>query len=196
MTETHSQATSEATPQVPPAAIPRTAPPRDPAAIEAARRRNPALAGFLSFVLPGFGNIYNGLFQRGLAIFATAFGLFFVATSVDEGPVLALLIPSMIFVWLFGVFDSYRQATLINFGITQDDLDVLPARDSGGIAAGVAFFLIGLYGLLHEVFDIDLSALLDYWYVLLMAFGGWLAFQGWRSKQQASNTETDPLEAI
>ena len=178
--------TDTATPQnpaPPPPQAQNAPPPSHDHAVQAARHRAPGLAAVLSFVLPGFGNIYNGLFQRGLAIFVTAFGLFFVAVNSQEGPILALLIPSMVFVWLFGIFDSYRQATLINYGLTQDDLDILPARDSGGIAAGIAFFLIGLYGLLHEVFDFDLSALFDYWYLILMAFGGWLALQGWRSRQ-------------
>ncbi|MEM8933219.1 MAG: hypothetical protein AAGE94_18670 [Acidobacteriota bacterium] len=189
---------------------PATAPPQDPAppqnpaqsappphdhTIHAARRRAPGLAAALSFFLPGFGNIYNGLFQRGLAIFATTFCIFFVAVSGDDGPILALLVPSMLFVWLFGIFDSYRQATLINYGVTQEDLDVLPARDSGGMVAGIAFFLIGLYGLLHEVFGFDLSALFDYWYLILMAFGGWLAFQGWKAKQGADAAGSDDAYA-
>ena len=179
------------TPQNPAPPPAQPAPPPHEHAVQVARRRAPGLAAVLSVILPGFGNIYNGLFQRGLATFATAFGLFFIAVNSQQGPILALLVPSMAFVWLFGIFDAYRQATLINYGLTQDDLDILPTRDTGGFAAGVAFFLIGLYGLLHELFDFDLSALFDYWYVLLMAFGGWLAFQGWRSKRSQAAVSID-----
>ena len=148
------------------------------------RRRRPGLAALLSF-LPGFGNVYNGLFYRGFLTFLVFFSLFFTTANVGEGPHLAILVPSMIFTWLFGVVDAYRQATLINYGITEAELDSGTGlrAPSGNLAVGVALFVIGFYGFLRQFFDIDLTVLLDYWYVLIMAFGGWMIYQSIQAKK-------------
>ncbi|MEO1086587.1 MAG: hypothetical protein AAFY88_20325 [Acidobacteriota bacterium] len=156
-------------------------------------QRSPFVAGLLSAVLPGLGNVYNGLFQRGLLTFLLGISLLFTAASSDEGAIMALLVPSMIFTWLFGIIDAVRQAGLINYGFTETDLPTSKAQSgAGGLAIGVAFFLIGAYGLLSQVFEIDLSVLIDYWYFLLMAFGGWLIYQSLqqrRLEQEASRVE-------
>lgn len=138
--------------------------------------KSPLLAAFLGLV-PGLGNIYNGLYARGFVFFLLVVSLFYTAIESGEGPHLALLIPSLIFVWLFNIFDGYRQATLINWGWDEESEATAAQRGSGSLAAGIALFLIGLYGLLHQIFDIDLSALLEYWYVIIMAVGGWLIYQ-------------------
>lgn len=164
----------------------RSAPQR-PAPQRVARReetgppaKSPLLAGFLSLV-PGMGNIYNGLYARGLVFFLLVVSLFYTAVASGDGSHLALLIPSLIFVWLFNIFDAYRQATLINWGWEEDEA-VYAHRNSGALAAGIALFVIGLYGFLHQFFDIDLSALLEHWYIIIMAVGGWLIYQAWREK--------------
>ncbi|MEM1177900.1 MAG: hypothetical protein AAGM22_06130 [Acidobacteriota bacterium] len=158
-------------------------------------QRSPFVAGLLSAVLPGLGNVYNGLFQRGLMTFLLGISLLFTASSSDQGPILALLVPSMLFTWLFGIIDAVRQAGLINYGVTETDLPTAKAQSgSGGLAIGVAFFLIGAYGLFSQVFEIDLSVLIDYWYVLLMAFGGWLIYQS--MQQRRLEQEARRVEAI
>ena len=126
-TTDESQATPAAPstpPQAPPAAPP--AAPAMPHDYGSSRRtpmqRSPFFAGLLSFVLPGLGNVYNGLIQRGLMTFLLAISLLFTAAQSQEGPILALLVPSMIFTWLFGIIDAARQAGLINYGLTETDL--------------------------------------------------------------------------
>ena len=143
--------------------------------------KSPMLAAILGIV-PGLGNIYNGLYARGFTFFLLVFSLIYVAAESGEGTHLALLIPSIIFTWLFNIFDGYRQATLINWGWEEED--ALAAQcGSGSLAAGIALFVIGTYGLLHQFFDIDLSALLDHWYLILLAVGGWLIYQSWGDKK-------------
>ena len=132
----------------------------------------PFLAAFFS-LFPGLGNVYNGLYLRGITFFAICVGLIGLAAQArGEEPILIL---SVIFVWLFNIFDAYRQATLINYGYTPEleppDKPRIPAWGSGGLVAGVVVFVIGLYGLLHQHFDIDLALLVDNWTLLFMAFG-------------------------
>ena len=157
-------------------------------------QRSPFFAGVLSFVLPGLGNVYNGLMQRGLMTFLLGISLLFTAAQSKEGPILALLVPSMIFTWLFGIIDAARQASLINHGLTETDLPTAKAQTShGGLAVGVAFFLIGTYGLFSQVFEIDLSVLADYWYALLMAFGGWMIYQSLQQRKNDNNASAEEL---
>ena len=141
--------------------------------------RSPVLAGLLS-VVPGLGNIYNGLYLRGGTLFLITVGIFFLATQENEDG-LALLIPALLFSWLFNLFDAYRQATLINHGVSEDPAlaqrRVVPSQAPGGLVLGLAVFLVGFYGLLSQFFDLDLSILVDYWYFGFMAFGGWLVFR-------------------
>ena len=149
------------------------------------RHRSPVLAAIFSAFLPGFGNVYNGLFSRGLLNFVLFAGLFFGTVDSGQGPHLSILLPSLFFIWLFGIVDAYRQATLINFGVSEAEILTEPPLPTvgGGLAIGVAVFLIGLYGLLSQFFDFDLSLLFDYWYLFLMAFGGWMIWKGIQDRQ-------------
>lgn len=153
-------------------------------------QRSPGLAGFFSAVVPGFGNVYNGLFSRGLYNFLIFVAIFFTAVQSRGGPELALLMPAMLFTWLFGIVDAYRNATLINHGVTDLELqEKLPEiKAGGGVAVGVTLFLVGFYGLLTQVFDFDLSVLFDYWYLILMGLGGWLVWNGIRQRNESTET--------
>ena len=140
------------------------------------QKRTPWLASFFS-LFPGLGNVYNGLYLRGITFFVICFGLIGIGASSSsrtEGPLVFLTM----FVWLFNIFDAYRQATLINYGYTAN-LELprqqrLPAWSPGGLVLGVAVFVIGFYFFLHNRFDFDLSILIDNFDLLLMAFGALL----------------------
>ena len=171
--ETPQTGTRYPPPPVPPQASPTT--------------RSPILAAMLS-IFPGLGNVYNGLYLRGITFFLICMG--FIALAADTRPPEAvLLIFAVIFVWLFNLFDAFRQATLINYGYASDLETAARPRPSswgsGGLVAGIAVFLLGLYGLLKDRFDIDLSLLVDYWYVLFMAFGAFLIVQAVRQQRNA-----------
>ncbi len=169
-------------PPAPPLPAPRAHEPAPHYAHPAAPRqdspqaRMPFLAAFFS-LFPGLGNVYNGLYLRGITFFVICIGLIGLASQsrVEER---VLLVFTVIFVWLFNIFDAYRQATLINYGYTPElepaDKPRIPAWGSGGLVAGVVVFALGLYGLLRQQFDIDLALLAEYWYVLFMAFGAFL----------------------
>ena len=132
--------------------------------------KSPMFAGFLS-MFPGLGNIYNGLYQRGITFFVIVVGIFATAVRHDD-ETLALLVPALGFSWLFNIFDAYRQATLMNSGYTEPAPPAQKQNTSGGLFLGVAVFLVGLYGLLREALDIDFAVILDSWYLGFLAFGG------------------------
>lgn len=186
-------------PEAPP--MPPAAPYAPPAAYAQPRsplHRSPLLAGLLS-MMPGLGNIYNGLYMRGVTFFLLWAGV--LATMIRTGnrsngqsEALALLAPAVAFLWLFNLFDAYRQASLINLGYATDlglDNKVRVHRAPGGMMLGVAILLIGIYGLLEHFFNLDLTLLLDYWHVAFIGFGIWLIVQARQAKVEAETAGSD-----
>ena len=171
-------------PQSPPQAPPQA--PATPAA-ETTRQsyKNPILAGVLS-LFPGIGNIYNGLYLRGLAFFLICTSMIVITTRY---PLFGL---GIAFFWIFNVVDAYRQATLINHGYGQDlGIDEPPkmAAGQGGAMAGSIMLLIGAFALYDRFFGpIDLDWVIDLWPVALMAIGAWLIFDTIRDKQKKKET--------
>ena len=145
-------------------------PPQAPANL---LRKKPLLALVLS-AFPGLGQIYDGLYLRGLILFLIFSGLISLVNAAEE-PIFVL---GIFFTALFAMVDAYRQALLINYGYAQDlglsDLPARPRVGQGGIVAGVILALIGLLALLARFFVIDLELLADFWPVGLIAAGVWL----------------------
>jgi hypothetical protein len=163
-----------AQPAMPAAAVP---PP-------AVSRKNPGLALVLS-LFPGMGNVYNGLYMRGLTFFlviACLIGL----VSDGHHPLFGLAIA---FFWLFNLIDAYRQATLINYGYAQDlgllDMPKVPRAGQGGLLAGALLALIGIAGIGDRYFDIRFDWIFDLWPFALLVLGLWLIVSAVRDRRRA-----------
>lgn len=131
----------------------------------------PITAALLS-VVPGLGNIYNGLYARGLTFFLIEFSLIRIAAGIQEDENLAIVVPSIIFFWLFNLFDAYRQALLINLGGNELVQNEVQRSESGGLLlAGVVITVIGLVGTLDFYVGIDIWRLFDHWPALLLICG-------------------------
>lgn len=167
-------------PQAPPQAVP--VPAAAPAAFE---RKRPLFAGVLSG-FPGMGNVYNGLYVRGLIQFLIVAGLMGLVDHAGN----AFFVMSMIFFWAFSVLDSYRQAMLINYGYAQDlgllDQPQRPKAGQGGLIAGIILTLLGIVATLEQYVDIDLRWLYDLWPVLLIGVGIWLIVAAVRERNRAT----------
>ncbi len=158
--------------------------------------KTPGLAAVLS-VVPGLGNIYNGLYLRGVTFFLIYVSLFSLAINAGDGrgneEELAFIIPSMLFFWCFNIFDAYRQATLINHAAAHGSLptisplqEKMPKAGSTVLVPGVLIFLVGLYGFLRQYLDIQLAWIIDLWPFFLMAFGGFLIWQHLKNRDDKS----------
>ena len=165
---------------LPPAPMP--AMPAVPAAFE---RKRPLLAGVLSG-FPGMGNVYNGLYVRGLIQFLIVAGLLGLVNHSSN----VFFIMTMIFFWAFSMLDSYRQAMLINYGYAQDlglvDRPDRPSAGQGGLIAGIVLTLLGIVATLEQYVDIDLRWLYDLWPVLLIGVGIWLIVASIRERNKAA----------
>jgi hypothetical protein len=146
-------------------------------------RKNPGLAALLSLV-PGMGNIYNGLYLRGITFFLVITSL--IAITVRDHPLFGMAIA---FFWIFNVLDAYRQATLINYGYAQDlgllDMPQHPRAGQGGLTAGILLTLIGLFAVCDRYFDIRLDWLFDLWPFALVVGGAWLIWGAIRDRRRA-----------
>ena len=177
--------------QAPPPPQPAAAPLAQPAA--ASRHKNPTLAAFLS-IFPGVGNLYNGLYMRGLAFFLVCASLIFLVAE-EPGPLFGMAIP---FFWIFNMVDAYRQATFLNHGygtdLGVDEPPKLASAGQGGMMVGIILFLIGGIALLEQFnVRINLDWLVDLWPIFLMAIGGWLIFDTMRDKARKA-AEADEAE--
>jgi hypothetical protein len=149
--------------------------------------KKPWLAAFLSF-FPGLGNVYNGLYLRGVVfflIFITMIGII-----IKDGHNAPFFGPAAAFFLLFNVIDAYRQAVLINYGYQQDlgvlDLPQRPRPGQGGIAAGIILVLVGTYALLEQYVKIDLDWLFDLWPLVAIGLGAWLIWGTIRDRKKES----------
>jgi hypothetical protein len=147
-------------------------------------RKNPILAALLS-AFPGMGNIYNGLYVRGVTFFLIVMSL---GVLVDSGR--DLLGFAMAFFWLFNVIDAYRQATLINYGYAQDlglvDLPRHPRASQGGVLAGILLTVIGIIAICDQYLNIRMEWILDLWPFALVLLGIWLIWASMRDRRRAN----------
>lgn len=180
-------------PAVPPSAsLPRTNPPAAAIAPEPARPqrfKNPWLAGLLS-AFPGMGNVYNGLYLRGVTFFVLAFVLIYMTAEVH--PLFGFVVA---FLWIFNALDAYRQATLINYGYgAEPDLSHLKrsqASTGEKLISGGVLLAVGSLALLDRFFRIDLDWVVELWPVTLILAGGWLVWSALQSRKTDATSDYD-----
>lgn len=158
---------------------PAPAPPHTP------MRKKPLYAGLLA-LFPGIGNVYNGLYLRGIIFFSLIASLLaLVSDARGDHPVVGFAIA---FVWIFNVIDSVRQAKLINHGYAQDlgleDLPKVPKAGQGGLLAGILFLILGVIASLEVFFKVDLSWVIGYWPLAPLALGGGLLYAWYRDRRR------------
>ncbi len=186
--ETHDQQTMEGdavTEDAAPEATPL--PPNPPAAAPVYGRppqeKTPLVAAILSFV-PGLGNIYNGLYARGIS-FAIAFVVLVrIASTVKRDQEIAMIVPTMIFFCLFNIFDAYRQANLINMGYWSEESHLAPRKHAelggGFLVPGILLTVLGAFSVLDRYLDVYVWDILDHWPIPALLLGIYLI---WRSVQ-------------
>jgi hypothetical protein len=133
--------------------------------------KSPALAGVLS-AMPGLGHIYLGLYQRAATFFAVWMLIIAVVQETDSGAI-GFGIP---FWWFFVLIDAVRQAKAINAtGLPESNIAISEGnfKPTGSLFLGVFLILVGGFLFLRRFVDINLRWLVEYWPVLLIAFGAW-----------------------
>lgn len=86
-----------------------------------AKNKSPILAAVLSFLIPGFGQVYSGERRKGMGFFLvgtafTTFEIFLIGNNyrgTELGPIIVAGI-SIILLWISIVYDAYKSAKEIN----------------------------------------------------------------------------------
>lgn len=142
----------------------------------AARRKSPALACVLSFLMPGLGQVYLGYYQRGFMyaiVFASTIAVLSSGTARGIEPLFGIFLG---FWYLYNIVDAGRSASLYNMavaGLRQPELpqDFKMPRGPSSLLAGLVLTGLGFVLFLNQRFDISLDWLIDWWPMILVAFG-------------------------
>jgi hypothetical protein len=178
-------------PMPPPYAVPGTPPPPGWAGTwkpaRDSRRKSVALAYFLSFIMPGLGQVYVGYYQRGF-LHAIIFGgiIALLSTGSVRGlePLFGIFLG---FFYLYNIVDAGRRASFYNMAL--DGLQPMPFPEDfklpsggGSLVGGLILTAIGLLLFLNLRFDFDLDWLVEWWPLLLVALGLNLIYKATRSR--------------
>ncbi len=99
---------------------------------QAPPRKEPIIALVLSFFIPGLGQLYNGLFKKGIITIITFAFLGFLSFACTMGSgtrtsdsstacCACILWLALLAVWFLGMYDAYSSAVRINRGETIKD---------------------------------------------------------------------------
>jgi hypothetical protein len=150
-------------PPVTPGTVPPPLPPQTPPrTVTVVEKKSPGLAGILSAIFPGLGQLYLGLYQRAFKIAAAFVGCIWIVTTGFMGghmtPVFGM---GIAFVWFFGIIDGVRQAKAINSGyvepggLASEKALRRAAEGTGSLTWGVILIGIGTLWLMDRYVDLD-----------------------------------------
>ena len=184
---------------IPPTPTPNPIPPPAPAQYQVPppqRRRDLPykqgwLAGLLSGIFPGLGQVYVGYNRHGITI-AVIFVV--VITSLSGGDPVGLeplLGMSLGFIWFYGIIDSVRRAQAFNraldgYGQQAVPDDIKLPGTGGSMVGGILLVIFGVILIAHTRFDADLTWIRDWWPLALIGLGGWLIY---RSRVEKASSE-------
>jgi hypothetical protein len=131
--------------------------------------------------MPGLpiGQLYANAFDRAIMITAT-FWLLIVSAVQGVLPV-TMIVFACVFVWIYTMFDAYRQAQIVNLGGAATEPPVRPSG-SGRLTFGVFLAVVGGLLLVENMGWFDLYWLRDWWPAFVLLIGVYLIFGAAREK--------------
>jgi hypothetical protein len=147
------------------------------------QEKAPALAVLLSFCMPGLGHLYAEAYERAAMIFVGFIMMIFAA--VQGAFPIALCVLASIFLWFFGMFDSYREVQLVNLGAEAPE----PAprrRGEGRLVFGVFLLVVGGLLLVRNLDLFEIDWLLEWWPALVVLVGLYLIIDAARGRKSTS----------
>jgi hypothetical protein len=171
---------SRSTPPLPPP-LPEPPPaPPDRASRPGSPQKSPPLAAVLSFILPGLGHLYAESHQRSAMLFSSF--VLAILLSTRWWPFVFLCI----FLWFFGMFDSFRDAQLFNLDPAERQARA-PRQGDGKLLFG-AYLLVGGGMMLLDNFGIINFDWFfhDWWPALVIAAGLYFFIGAFRDRKTTS----------
>ena len=128
--------------------------------------KSPGLALFLSLLMPGVGQLYNGQVPKAFTFFFAFAGCIWLA-SETEG-MAALGVPFIVF---YNLIDAWQSATRINNRLAGNPSLLDDVDDSNSPVWGGALVAIGVVFLLRNLGWISVAWIARWWPLLLIAAG-------------------------
>jgi len=149
------------------------------------------LAGFLSGLMPGLGQVYVGYYPLGFVYAAIFAGLIACISSGAADSTMPLFPLLLSFFYFYNIVDAVRRAGYYNrimAGLKPGELplDAQMPAPLGSVTGGVILIVIGVLLFLDAKFGISLEWLEDWWPLGLVALGVYLLHKG-RQERRRSN---------
>ena len=157
----------------------RAGPTPDPYYRQPAIQKSTFLAGLLSGLFPGLGQVYCGYYTLGFIYMAVMAGTITVLSSgASEGmePLFGIFIG---FFYIYNIIDAVRRATFHNramAGLAAGELppDAQMPSPLGSLTGGVILIVLGGLLFLNTKFDFSLEWLDEWWPLGMVALGVYL----------------------
>ena len=154
-----------------------------------ARGKSPALAGIMSS-LPGMGQVYVGLYQRGFIHISVVAALITLLNKLEGGGMEPFFGLFLAFFWIYNIVDAVRLATQYNDALAgRGPVDILKASPSAGrrgsLLGGLLLILAGFLFFLHTKFDVPMDWLQDWWPVIPIGLGIYLVSMAIKERKPA-----------
>ena len=160
----------------------------------------PWLAGFLSGIFPGIGQVYVGYYRQGIVLGLIFITIITVLASGDIAGLEPLFGMSLGFLWIYNIIDAARRAQVVNRMLDGYGPDALPEEmplpGTGGSRVG-GWILIGLGALIFTNlnFGLSLEWLENVWPLGLIALGGWLVWKAREEKEAKKDASAGTADA-
>jgi hypothetical protein len=166
-------------------------PHQDPYYRPAPPQKSTFLAGLLSGLLPGLGQVYVGYYPLGFVYAAIFAGLIACIASGAAESTMPLFPILLSFFYFYNIMDAVRRAGYYNrimAGLRPGELppDAQMPSPLGSVTGGVILIVIGGLLFLDAKFGITLEWLEDWWPLGLVALGIYLLVKGREERRRSS----------
>ncbi|MBD3220409.1 hypothetical protein GF314_04130 [bacterium] len=158
----------------------------------------PWLAGFLSGIFPGIGQVYVGYYRQGIVLGLIFITIITVLASGDIDDLEPMFGMALGFVWIYNIIDAARRAQIVNRMLDGYGPDALPEDvplpgAGGSRAGGWILIALGVLIFANLNFGLSLEWLENVWPLGLIALGGWLV---WKAREDGSTGRSESTGTI
>ena len=150
--------------------------------LKAGEKKLPGIAAFLSILFPGLGTVYAGKTLKGIAYMLIFAGTIYSIVAGGPAAFLGLFLGGF---YLFAIVDAYNDAKSVQ---VEEEVSQPPEEASKLIRSGIFWLTVGILLQLITLDVLDLSEVVRFWPVLLIAFGLYLII-GYFQERRVSHEE-------
>lgn len=147
--------------------------------------KSPFLAGFLSFLFPGTGALYNRQYLKGILYIIIFAGLVSMQPEGSAQPFVGILLAGF---YIFQIIEAVQTAKMINRLVVNGEIppeEKIPQSiPTGSIFWGMLLIILGFFLLLANFDLISFGLLFDFWPMLVIAIGIKMLYESTRKKEE------------